>query len=92
MSRLGNNFAFKVISLLASIMLYFIVKEERNPPVSRQMLVPIRREHAPPDAFIDSDTQQVEVVANGPKSEIDRLKETDISATANIGLSSVTAP
>lgn len=82
--RIRRNFALKFISLLASILLYFYVQQERNPTIPRQFNVPIILEALPPDVTVDTDIQQVLVTVTGPQPVVDALKESDIRIVADL--------
>lgn len=84
MSRLRENFLLKVVSLLASVLLYFYVQQERDPIITRPVSVTIKDEHRPPSADVELEYQQLPVNITGPRSAVDRVKDGDIAAIADL--------
>src|SRR5262245_30414332 len=83
-SRLRENLPFKLLSLLLAGVLYFYVQSERNPIINRPMVVPIVRENQPAEVAVESDQQRLMVTVTGPRALVDRLKEDELRAVANL--------
>lgn len=81
---LRNNLFLKIISLLASIVLYVYVQGERNPIVNRGFIANIVQENVPPDMEIETPQQQVEVSITGPRQIVDRLTNANIRASVDL--------
>jgi YbbR domain-containing protein len=83
-NRLRENLLLKTISLLAAIFLYVYVEAERNPTITHTLIAPIIRLNPPPDLDIESDQQRLEISVTGPRAIVDRLKDNDIHAQADL--------
>ncbi|HLK61770.1 MAG TPA: CdaR family protein [Chthonomonadaceae bacterium] len=84
-SRIRQNFWLKVISLVAAILLYFFVQQERNPTVPRTFMAQIVLVNGREDVEVERDMQQFEVTLSGPRPIIDSLKDGDVRLVADLG-------
>jgi YbbR domain-containing protein len=90
--RLRENLPFKIIALLLSAILYFFVQSERNPNITRTLVAQIVREGQPAEVAIETDQQQMMVAITGPRSLVERLKDQDIRAVADLKAIRATEP
>jgi YbbR domain-containing protein len=82
--RLRQNFLLKCISLATSILLFVFVQQERNPTVSRTLVLPITLKNLRSDVEVETDQQQVEVAISGPRPVVDAVKEGYIHVVADL--------
>jgi YbbR domain-containing protein len=83
-NRLRENLLLKIISLVAAIFLYIYVEAERNPTITHTLIAPVIRLNPPPDLEVESDQQRIEISVTGPRAIVDRLKDNDIHALADL--------
>lgn len=79
-----ENLPFKLLALLLAAFLYFFVQSERNPTIARTLGAQITRENQPQDVAVEMDQQRFMVNITGPRALVERLKEEDIRAIADL--------
>ena len=84
LARQRQNFALKVIALVASILLYFYVQQERNPVLQRTLFAAIVTQDAPPDMELELEKPNVLVAVSGPTDVVERLTDQNVHAVANL--------
>ncbi len=82
-AQLRQNFWLKLISLIASVLLYVFVQADHNPVVTRPFVADIVREHLAPDIDAEWGVRQITVIVTGPRSILDRIKDSDVHAFAD---------
>ena len=84
MMRLRQNIGLKLFSLLASVLLFYYVQQERDPTVARALVATVVLTKKPPNVDVQSDAQQIGITITGRKSVVDRLKDGDVQAVADL--------
>jgi len=82
-AQLRQNFWLKLVSLIASVLLYVFVQADHNPVVTRPFVADIVREHLASDIEAEWAPRQITVNATGPRSILDRIKDSDVHAYAD---------
>lgn len=82
----GENFALKVISLVAAVVMWMYVSAERYPTTNTRVVnasvAPVGA--APPDAVVRIKTDSLQVEVSGPKSEVDAIADNEIRAEVDV--------
>ena len=84
-TRLRQNLSLKLVSLAAALLLYVYVQQERNPTVPRTLLADVVFKNLPTGYEINPDTPRITVSVTGPRPSVERLKDGDIKAYADVG-------
>ncbi|HZO89281.1 MAG TPA: CdaR family protein [Chthonomonadaceae bacterium] len=82
--RLRENLLLKIISLVASVLLWFYVQVERPPSLMRTVFARVVPQGAPPNVDIQNLPQQLPVSVVGPVASVERLKNGDIQALVDL--------
>src|SRR5689334_15134441 len=85
---LHENLILKIIALVTSIIMWLYVTQERspNPTVTRHITAEVKPTgKAPADLIVRLRPVQIDVVVNGPRSEVESLNPNDVKARVNIG-------
>ncbi|MCS6775260.1 MAG: CdaR family protein [Chloroherpetonaceae bacterium] len=82
--NMRENLPFKMLSVLLATVLYFYVQSERNPAISRTFNVQITYENQPPELAVETEQQRITVTVTGPRSLVERIKEDDLRAVADL--------
>jgi len=80
---LRHNFPLKMISVIVSVLLYFFVQSERNPSLTKALVAQIVIENLPPNTDVKNQ-DQVMVSVTGTRGAVERLKDNDIRAVADL--------
>ena len=84
-TRLRQNLSLKTVSLIAAVLLYIYVQQERNPTITRTLVVPVEYKNKQQGFEVFPDSPHVTVSVVGPRPVVERLKDGDIKASADIG-------
>jgi YbbR domain-containing protein len=84
MAIIRDNLSLKVVSVLAAVLLYVYVQAERNPTISRSLIVPVQVKHTPNGVTVELSEPQLDVTVTGPRLYIDRLKDGDAVAVVDV--------
>lgn len=79
-----HNLSLKLVSLVAAVLLYIYVQQERNPTTTRQLLADVVYVNVPQGYEIVPEMNRVTVTVSGSRISLDRLKDGDIKANADI--------
>ena len=82
-SLLRHNFPLKLLSVIVSVLLYFFVQSERNPSLTKALVAQIVVENLPPNTDVKNQ-DQVMVSVMGQRAIVERLKDSDIRAVADL--------
>jgi YbbR domain-containing protein len=85
LTRLRENFTYKMFALICAIGLHFIAASEQNPQQTRQLMVrPIAR-GVSANALVDSSSvPAITVTVTGPPDDVNRLTKDDITAAIDL--------
>ncbi|HLJ56442.1 MAG TPA: CdaR family protein [Chthonomonadaceae bacterium] len=83
-TRLRQNLSLKIVSLVAAVLLYIFVQQERNPTVTRSLLVTIDYVNIQPGLQFIPTSKRIPATVSGPRQSVDRLLDGDIHATADL--------
>jgi YbbR domain-containing protein len=84
LTRLRQNLSLKIVSLVAAVLLYVYVQQERNPTISRSINVPVEYKNRQEGYKVVPEAPHVTVIVTGPRPSVDRLKDGDIRASADV--------
>ena len=79
-----QNLPLKIISIVTAVMLYVYVQQERNPTITRSLLLNVEYRNKQDGYQVLPEGQQVRVTVVGPRQIVERLKDEDIKASANL--------
>lgn len=94
--KIMHNFSLKLISLLIALMVWLLIINIEDPTISKNIsgiAVEVINENAISEAgkcYVLGDTETVSIRVRGPKSVIDKVKETDFKAVADLSKYSIT--
>ena len=94
--KIMHNFTLKMLSLLAALVAWLIIINIEDPTISRTISgipVEVINENAISEAgkcYVLDDTDSVKIRVRGPKSVIDKVKESDFKAIADLSKYSIT--
>lgn len=94
--KIMHNFTLKMLSLLAALVAWLIIINIEDPTISRTISgipVEVINENAISEAgkcYVLDDTDSVKIRVRGPKSVIDKVKESDFKAVADLSKYSIT--
>lgn len=94
--KIMHNFSLKIISLLIALMVWLTIVNIEDPTISKNIsgiAVEVINENAISEAgkcYVLGDTETVSIRVRGPKSVIDKVKETDFKAVADLSKYSIT--
>ena len=80
-----NNWKYKLLAIMVSLVLWFHVNSERNPQSSRTFDVALRTVGVARSHVAELDTPNVSVTVAGLKTTVDALAKEDIQAWVNLG-------
>lgn len=83
-TRIRQNLSLKIVSLVAAILLYIFVQQERNPTIQKTLLVTVEFKKSQDGYQVVTPTPRYPVTVTGPRPSIERLKDGDIKAWADI--------
>ncbi len=84
-----QNLSLKLVSLIVAILLYMFVQQERNPTTTRTLITTVEYKNLQEGYQAVPGAEPVSVVVSGPRPSVDRLKDGDIKASADLsGLAS----
>src|ERR1041385_5996800 len=87
--RLRQNLSLKIISLVTAILLYIYVQQERNPTIPRTLLATVEYRNVQEGYQVVAENTTLPVTVVGPRPSVERLKDGEIKAFAD--LSSITS-
>ncbi len=94
--KIMHNFSLKLISLLIALMVWLTIVNIEDPTISKNIsgiAIEVINENAISEAgkcYVLGDTETVSIRVRGPKSVIDKVKETDFKAIADLSKYSIT--
>lgn len=94
--KIMHNFSLKLISLLIALMVWLTIVNIEDPTISKNIsgiAIEVINENAISEAgkcYVLGDTDTVSIRVRGPKSVIDKVKETDFKAVADLSKYSIT--
>jgi YbbR domain-containing protein len=80
---LRNELPLKMIALATALLLHLFVQAERNPTQTRAIVAQIVIERMPPNTDVKNEGQAL-VNVTGPRTIVERIKDTDIQAIADL--------
>lgn len=80
-----NNWKFKLLALMVSLILWFHVNSERNPRSTRTFDVSLRSVGIARSHIAELDTPKVTVTVAGLKTAVDALAKDDVEAWVDLG-------
>ncbi len=83
-TRMRQNLSLKIVSLIAAILLYIFVQQERNPIVTKTLLANVDYRKTQDGYQVIPATSSTTVNVTGPRPSVDRLKDGDVKATADL--------
>jgi YbbR domain-containing protein len=83
-TRLQQNLSLKIVSLVAAVLLYVYVQQERNPTVSRTLLATVDYKNRQLGYEVFPEQPRVTVTVIGPRPIVEGLKDGDIKASADL--------
>lgn len=84
LSRLRDNLLLKIISLVASILLWFYVQAERPPNIARTVAARVTPQNQPAGVDVEGLPLKTLVTISGPAPSVERIKDLDIQAVADL--------
>ncbi len=81
---LRQNLMLKLISLAASILLYYYVQTQRNPQITLMLQAHINLQNVPSGIEAQTASKTVPVQISGPKILVENLKDGDVEADVQI--------
>src|SRR5437868_4898355 len=84
LTRFRQNLSLKIVSLIAAILLYVYVQQERNPTIAKQLIANVEYRNTKEGYEVVPASRQIAVTVTGPKSSVEKLKDGDIKATADV--------
>lgn len=94
--KIMNNLSLKMLSLLVALVVWLIIINIEDPTISKNIIgIPVQviNENAISEAgkcYVLDDTDSVDIRVRGPKSVIDKVKESDFKAVADLSKYSIT--
>jgi YbbR domain-containing protein len=82
--RLRENTRLKIVSLGAAVCLYVFVQSDHNPTITREFVADVKYQQLPTDTDVDTTQRNIAFTVSGPKLIVDRIKDGDIRAEANL--------
>jgi YbbR domain-containing protein len=82
--RLRENWLLKIISLVASVLLWLYVQAERPPNMVRTVFARVIVQNQPEDADIGNVPQQIPISIFGPSPNVERVKDLDTQALLDL--------
>lgn len=83
-SRLRENWLLKIISLVASVLLWFYVQAERPPNMVRTVFARVVPQNQPEDIDVSNIPQQIPISIFGPSPSVERVKDLEIQAVLDL--------
>jgi YbbR domain-containing protein len=84
LSRLRDNLLLKIISLVASILLWCYVQAERPPNIARTVAARVTPQNQPSGVDVEDLPSKILVTISGPAPNVERIKDMDIQAVADL--------
>ena len=94
--KIMHNLSLKMLSLLVALVVWLIIINIEDPTISKNIIgIPVQviNENAISEAgkcYVLDDTDSVDIRVRGPKSVIDKVKESDFKAVADLSKYSIT--
>ena len=94
--KIMHNLSLKMLSLLAALVVWLIIINIEDPTISKNITgipVEVINENSISEAgkcYVLDDTDSVDIRVRGPKSVIDKVKESDFKAVADLSKYSIT--
>lgn len=94
--KIMHNLSLKMLSLLVALVVWLIIINIEDPTISKNIIgIPVQviNENAISEAgkcYVLDDTDSVDIRVKGPKSVIDKVKESDFKAVADLSKYSIT--
>lgn len=94
--KIMHNLSLKMLSLLVALVVWLIIINIEDPTISKNIIgIPVQviNENAISEAgkcYVLDDTDSVDIRVRGPKSVIDKVKESDFMAVADLSKYSIT--
>lgn len=83
-TNMRQNIWLKIISLAAAILLYAFVQQDRHPILTKNVYASVVLKDTPSGIEAEYETKQIEVSITGPRAIVERLKDGDVKAIADM--------